>query len=560
MNNSAVNGRNRTQPRNKQKAAWVGCDTESLLPSSELLANVVSDQEAELKLQRRKIIDMGELLDDARSRYANLYDNLPVAYITFEIHGHIINTNLAGKKLLGLEHASSFGKPFLMWLDSVNQQKFTHHLHQTFTQKGKAINQIDILDGKNQTRTVYLESVTDANSPVCRTAIFDITERAKIESQRDEREHHLNLITNALPIMIAYIDKEQKYQFVNKAYSERYSLEKDQIYGRSMSSIIGDLEYAKNTDHIKRVLDGEFVQFVSYSPVKSGRESITEVSYFPAQDINRVGDGFIVLMQDVTGSWVSEARQNMQLSDSAHAARLSIMGEMVCEIAHELNQPLTAISMYGEVCKRHVHSMHEDDAAIIESLDNIAEQAKRAADLIDKLRSLAVKKELKKSYMDMNYVIEDIMKLVSVEAHWNNVILEIKLQDSLPKTQIDTVLIQQVILNLVRNAIEAMMNNKQTNGHIIISSRQEHGEIVVSVEDNGPGIPAHTAKNIFEAFNSSKPDGMGMGLTICRSIVNAHNGRIWTIPNKSGGIIFNFSVLIDKDNGGNNEERSGNNC
>lgn len=558
MNNKITHARKNLRLAQKEKTAYVDCGADALLSKSELLTQLKS-QQAELELQNRELIDAHELLECARVRYTDLYDNAPVTYITFNNKGYIQNINLAGTRLLGESRASAIGRPFLSWLENGNEQKFIHHLREVFTLEGKRFEQLEILDSENQSRTVCLESVAGIDSPVCRTIIFDITERVQAERQRDEQEHQLNMVTDALPIMIAYIDKEEKHQFVNRAYSKWYSLEKDEILGRSVANITGDLEYEKNAKYIQQAMNGEFIQFESYSTLNAGRESITDVTYIPDSGVNHDSSGFFVLMRDVTDLRITDARKNKQLSDSAHTARLSIMGEMVSEIAHELNQPLAAISIYSEACKRLVHSRPVDNSEITKSLDSIAEQAKRASDVIGKMRNFAIRKELQKSYVDINYVINDIIKLINVEVHWHNAKLDLNLEDNLPKMQIDVILIQQVILNLVRNAIEAMTDSQRTNRLIIISSRQKYDEIIVSVADQGSGISGHVAKHMFEPFISSKSGGMGMGLAICQSIIKAHKGRIWALSNKYGGATFNFTVLITGKGDSNGNERTGGN-
>lgn len=224
-----------------------------------------------------------------------------------------------------------------------------------------------------------------------------------------------------------------------------------------------------------------------------------------------------------------------------HVSRLSAMGEMAATLAHELNQPLTAVMNYVQAGRRLLNAPDTDVERTTELMSKAADQAQRAGDIIRRLRSFVARGESERLPEDMNDVVREACALALVGARSDGIDVDMDMDESLPPVLIDRVQIQQVLVNLVRNSVDAMMDQDER----AISVRtvcNGADTIEVAIADNGPGLTPDIAAHLFEPFNTSKPDGMGIGLTVCRSIIDEHGGRIWSTPGDGGGAVFRFTV------------------
>jgi PAS domain S-box-containing protein len=240
-------------------------------------------------------------------------------------------------------------------------------------------------------------------------------------------------------------------------------------------------------------------------------------------------------------------RQLQQLqSELAHVARVSTIGEMATGLAHELNQPLAAATAYAQTCSRLVSSGATDLGALREPLQEIAAEARRASEIVRRLRDFVRKRPPHRSSVDLNKLVRQVAQLMEHEAHSNGVSLELHLAEALPRVLGDSIQVQQVVLNLARNSVEALAaSGAQTRQVRIGTALAEDDSLAVSVHDNGPGIPEETAGRLFDPFFSTKPDGLGMGLSISRSIIEDHGGRLWLARDPDGGTLFQFTLPVN---------------
>jgi C4-dicarboxylate-specific signal transduction histidine kinase len=221
------------------------------------------------------------------------------------------------------------------------------------------------------------------------------------------------------------------------------------------------------------------------------------------------------------------------------------MGELVASIAHEINQPLTAIATNANVCSRLLASSTPDLVDLRGAVADIAKATVRASEVITRIRQLLKRGVPETARMDVNDVVREVVALVRVEAHRKNTRVEADLLGDLPHTLGDRIQIQQVVLNLVLNGIDALQ--KATAGRkdlLIRTSRADCGDIMIEVRDSGPGIDPQNLERIFEPFFTTKKEGMGMGLAISRTIINAHGGTLSAIPNEDTGMTFRFTLPI----------------
>lgn len=229
-------------------------------------------------------------------------------------------------------------------------------------------------------------------------------------------------------------------------------------------------------------------------------------------------------------------------SELAHASRVSAMGEMAAQFAHELSQPLTAISTCAEGAEDILSTPGGKVDSALTAVRIIAAQAKRASEIIRRTRKFIEKHEHEKVRADVNSLVRDAADLIQGDANRRNVEMHLRLTESLPAALVDVVQIQQVIVNLARNGIDAMSGNDPTRRLLVISTEPSPDGIVVSIEDSGPGISPDIRERLFEPFFSTKSDGLGIGLSICRSIVEAHGAHLVVSSTPGQGAQFRFAL------------------
>jgi signal transduction histidine kinase len=231
----------------------------------------------------------------------------------------------------------------------------------------------------------------------------------------------------------------------------------------------------------------------------------------------------------------------------AHIGRVSAMGELTASLAHEVNQPLTAILTNAQVAQRFLAADTVDVGEIREILDDIVADDKRAADVIRRVRLLLKKGDLEYVPLDLNDVVTEVARLVMSDAAIRNVSMRVEPAPGLPRVRGDRVQLQQVVLNLVLNGLDATSEPGAGDQSLVIRTFADGPAVVgVAVQDTGPGIPAKNAEHIFEPLYTTKADGIGMGLAIARTIVDAHGGRLTAANNEKGGATFQFTLPVDK--------------
>jgi len=246
-----------------------------------------------------------------------------------------------------------------------------------------------------------------------------------------------------------------------------------------------------------------------------------------------------------------EARENEQRYreaqlELAHANRVATMGQLTASIAHEVNQPLTAVVANAEACLGWLRRRTPDVDAACSSVEWIIADGNRASEVIRRVRALANKTSLEKVPLDVNDVVRETIPLVQRELISHQVLLRMELAPTLPMILGDRIQLQQVIINLVMNGIESMQSVTDRPRELVVRSRQdETQQVLVSVADCGVGISAENADRLFNAFFTTKSSGMGMGLSICRSIIDAHGGRLWATPCEPQGALFQFTIPAD---------------
>jgi C4-dicarboxylate-specific signal transduction histidine kinase len=231
-------------------------------------------------------------------------------------------------------------------------------------------------------------------------------------------------------------------------------------------------------------------------------------------------------------------------AELAHANRIATMGQLSASIAHEVKQPITAAVTYALAARRWLSAEPPNFHEVDDALSLIVKEGNRAGEVVGRIPALIKKVPARKDAVAINDAILEIIALTRTEAANNSVVVRTQLAEGLPPVQGDRVQLQQVLLNLIINAIEAMRDVGEQERQLIVSSRNEPDGVSVEVRDSGPGFGAANIDRVFEAFYSTKPNGVGLGLSICRSIIEAHDGRLWASPNVPRGAIFGFIAPV----------------
>ncbi len=374
-------------------------------------------------------------------------------------------------------------------------------------------------------------------------------ERKRAEETLKRSEEQLRLMANSLPALISYVDQNQCFQFTNNAYNIMYGLSPGEANGRSLKEVLGNRIYMPIKDYIEQALSGKEVSYETQIPCDDGSVRQIEVSYVPHIDATGKVIGIFALEHDVTDRKKAELDAQRHRDELAHVARVATLDEIAASLAHELNQPLAAIMSNAQAAQRFLNMNNPDIDEVREVLTDIINDDRRASEIIRRLRVMVKKGEHQESLFNINDIIQEIMKLIHSDANQRRISISQNLSSDLPNIFGDRIQVQQVVLNLILNGFTAMHQVEEGDKKLTIStSKSSPDMITVSVKDSGIGMDEKIMEKMFDAFFTTRPEGLGMGLSISRSILEAHAGKIWAEPNSDCGTTFHFSLPTQQEN------------
>lgn len=372
-----------------------------------------------------------------------------------------------------------------------------------------------------------------------------VTERRRYRAelaQRDSETRFRALIEHA-PFAINLKDRDGRYILMNREFAELVGGSAEALIGKTVFDLGGSPEHAALVDrHDRQVLETRTPVEYEMAGVLDATRTYVSVK-FPiiGQDGEVVAVGAVWI--NVTELKKAEERSRTLQNDLAHISRLSTMGEMAAGFAHELNQPLTAIHNYAAGITRRLGTRGADPTAIVTVMQRICEQAQLASGIIHRIRRFIRKEEAEKRPTDVNQAIRAAVDLLRSDAAKHNVTIRLDLADDLPAVSADAIGIQQVVVNLVRNAIEAVGEGASGLPVVTVQTRRtDEGKIRVAVHDTGPGIAPEVRDRLFEPFFTTKREGLGVGLLICRSIIDDHQGRLTVAGTGTAGTTAEFTL------------------
>jgi two-component system sensor kinase FixL len=364
-----------------------------------------------------------------------------------------------------------------------------------------------------------------------------------------DREAHLRSILDTVPDAMVVIDEQGVMQSFSAAAERQFGWAADEVVGRNVSMLMPEPYRSQHDGYLDRYLRTGERRIIGIGRVVVGERK--DGSTFPMElSVGEMASGdrrfFTGFVRDLSERQDAERRLQDLQGELIHVSRLSALGEMASALAHELNQPLTAATNFIQGCQVLVRRQPLDIERLEKMIGQGAEQTLRAGQIIRRLRDFVAKGEADRRIESLPQLLEEAGALAMIAAADRSVRLRFEIAADLPPVLVDKVQVQQVAMNLIRNAVEAMhaVDRKELT---VVAKRANDDYVEVSVSDTGPGISGDVADQLFQPFTSTKSTGMGIGLSISRTIIEAHGGRIWLEANSSGGATFRFTLRAVSD-------------
>jgi two-component system, LuxR family, sensor kinase FixL len=470
---------------------------------------------------------------------------MPLLFCEAQAPGHpIIFVNDGLLALTGYPRAEILGERFDVLMAAPDDARACGQIDAAFGGEGEQPATILCRrkDGTEFLASIYISPTLDEQGKVVRycASLFDLTGQVS-QSERDVLALH-TLYENTPGFIAIVTGPDHRFTFVNASYR---ALIDRPVLGRTVEEALPELaeqglvELLDRTYATGEPFVGKDVELsLGSGPGGPMKRLLLDFVYQPVRDSRNVVTGIFCAGQDVTDRAAAEERVQVLQRELIHASRVNAMSTMAATLAHELNQPLTAISNYAAACRAIVAS-GEATESLDRALVGVGEGARRAGDIIRRLREMTLGRATRPEEFDLGAAVEESLALVRAGACLGNVIEFHRPAEIIVNA--DRVQIQQVIMNLVRNACEAAGT---TGARVAVTILVEGREARVAVDDAGPGVSPEAAERLFEWGDSTKPEGTGIGLSISRTIIEAHHGRIWHDADRAPGTRFCFTLPI----------------
>jgi len=513
----------------------------------------------------------GESIDDRRFRL--VVEAAPNAMVLIDRTGGIAMVNTQAERVFGYSRPELVGQP----VDMLVPERFRRHhpeLRKTFfvdprprpMGAGRDLYGLK-KDGSEFPVEIGLNPIETDQGTVVLAAVVDITTRKAVElALRESEQRYRVLVEGITDYAIYMLDPNGIITNWNRGAERIKGYRTEEIVGKHFSCFATEEDRAANVPQQSLEIaarDGRYEAEV-WRVRKNGDRFLADVVIDALKDDRGRLIGFAKITRDVTervqaARALEEARIGLARSraeealgraqaELAHVARVATMGELTASIAHEVNQPITATVTSAQAALRWLAAQPPDLEEVRQALVHIIMAGNRASNVISRIRDLVRKAPPQVHWLNINDAIHEVIELARVETTKNNVSVKMELAKSLPLVKGARVELQQVVLNLIINAVEAISNVAEGPRELLISTARAGTDVLVTVRDSGPGLPAEDLDRIFEPFHTTKPTGLGMGLSISRSLIEAHGGRLWPSANVPRGAVFQFTVPAEVGN------------
>jgi two-component system, LuxR family, sensor kinase FixL len=355
----------------------------------------------------------------------------------------------------------------------------------------------------------------------------------------------LRSILETVPDAMVVIDSRGVVQSFSRAAERLFGYRSMDICGQNVKMLMPSPYRDQHDGYLDRYLTTGERRIIGIGRVVVGRRK--DGTTFPMElsvgEVNQNGRRlFTGFVRDLTERQQTDRRLQELQEGLLHVSRLRSMGQMAAALAHELNQPLTATANYVRAALRLLDAAEPNLPRVRQAMNLAAQQTVRSGEIIRRLRAFVARGEVTRRPENVAKLIEEASALALVGAKEHGIKVLIRIEAHLPKAEVDRVQIQQVLLNLIRNAVESMEGCGIRE--LTVGTVAQDGAVLVSIADTGGGIPPEIEAKLFQPFVTTKPEGMGIGLSICRTIVEAHGGRLWVQPNAGTGSVFNFTLPV----------------
>lgn len=477
---------------------------------------------------------------EAENRYRTLFDQLPDAVVLTDPDTTLpIEFNHLAPRLLGYSPEEFATLRVADYDANESPEQFREHVERVLRDGGDEFEtKMRTKDGSILDVVVRVRVAEISGRKVFHSIFRDITERRKTE----EEIRRLATALEAAGEAALITDTQGIIEYVNPAFETLYGFTRAQALGKTpriLKSGQHDAAFYEQlwaTIAARRVWRSEIINRCGDGTLIEVEETIAPVCS-PSGELT----GYVSLARDVSERKEAEQRARSQEAEMARMARMSTLGELATGIAHEVNQPLAAIVNFTGAALQRARAGDVQSDELCHTLEQTAEMAERAGQIIHRIRDLVRKDDPRRSATDLNELLRESLALLSGRIRAGDVSLVLELTENLPPVSVDAIQIQQVILNLVHNAVEALGQPGLKKHQVILQTQRSQGGAEVIVKDTGPGIDPAVADRLFEPFVTTKGEGLGMGLPISASIIRAHNGRLWHV-HEDGGAAFHFTL------------------
>jgi PAS domain S-box-containing protein len=494
-----------------------------------------------------------ERLQQSEQRWQTAFENSAIGIMMRDRADRFLAANRAFRNMLGYTESELY-QLFQLDITCEEDRELNHDLIGELWEGKRQHFQIEKRYRRKDGTLVWVRNNvtlvpgTGGVGPFLFTIVEDITERKREESERRYVEQRYRVMVETASDAVVCIDERGAILLANPATTKVFGYDPADLIGKPLTMLMPEYLRKLHEDGFRRYsatgqrhINWQGTELTGLR--KNGQEFPVEISFGElTADGHRIFTGFV---RDI-----SERKQAEELRASLHAtqlelaqvSRLTTMGELAASIAHEVNQPLTAVTNNANACLRLLARRNLEPEVLRRALEEIVGDGTRASSVIARIRAFIKKAPTEKSELDINEVIQEVLALARRELSENRVLIEPQLTNALPPVLADRVQLQQVLLNLIMNGIEAMTAVTDRPRLLWVQSRNdESGDLLVAVCDSGTGLGSE-ADRVFTPFFTTKANGMGMGLSISRSLVESHGGRLWATPNSPHGAIFSFTL------------------